>query len=102
MALAIKALRNVAADQPSSETCRLQRFAPEVLDNYDFDRISRDSALNNGMPADWLLDEDQRDAMRQQRHSSNRPRKRWRWLNKALPLSAKMGGSEAVQRMMGG
>ena len=30
---------------------------PEMLDNYDFDEITRDMARNDGLPARWLMDE---------------------------------------------
>lgn len=40
---------------------------PDVLDNFDFDEISRDIATANGGPARWLVPKDVRDQRRQQR-----------------------------------
>jgi hypothetical protein len=40
---------------------------PEMLDNFDFDEITRDMARNDGLPARWLMDEEMVAQMRAQR-----------------------------------
>ena len=67
VALAIKALQNVAFARTMEIISPIVPMRPEILDNFDFDRISRDGARNDGLPADWMVPEDQVAEMRQQR-----------------------------------
>ena len=64
VALAIKALQNNAFYRTMDSIAPLIPVRPDILDNFDFDRSTRDGALNDGLPADWLVPEEQRDEMR--------------------------------------
>ena len=48
-------------------TMPLLQIRPDILDNYDLDEITRDGARNDGLPARWLVDEEDRDKSRQAR-----------------------------------
>lgn len=67
LALAIKAQRTLAGDRTLERDMQIAQARPDILDNYDFDRMSRDGALANGIPEDWLVPEPQRDKNRQAR-----------------------------------
>jgi hypothetical protein len=58
IALAIKQLENAAFVRISEMLLPYAQLKPEILDNLDFDEITRDMARNDGLPARWLLDEE--------------------------------------------
>lgn len=64
IALAIKALENNSFSRSMELTLPLVQVRPDILDNYDFDAIIRDGARNDGIPARWLVDKDDRDKLR--------------------------------------
>ncbi len=55
VALAIKALQNAAFARTMEILSPIVPVRPEVLDNFDFDRIAREGARNDGLPADWMI-----------------------------------------------
>jgi hypothetical protein len=67
IALAIKNLENSAFDRDMEMTLPIAQQRPEILDNYDWDRIARDRARNNGVNADWMLPFEKVMEMRQAR-----------------------------------
>jgi hypothetical protein len=67
IALAIKQLQNVSFMRSMEMLTPLVQVKPEILDNIDTDQVARDAMRNDGMPADWLVDEKQRDEMREAR-----------------------------------
>lgn len=56
IALAVKALNNVSFMRSMELISPIAQVRPDVLDNFNFDQITRDGARNDGLPADWLLD----------------------------------------------
>jgi hypothetical protein len=64
VALAIKALQNNAFYRTMDSIAPLIPMRPDLLDNFNLDRSIRDSALNDGLPADWLMLEEDRDELR--------------------------------------
>ena len=58
IALAIKALENVSFSRLMATFLPLTQVAPQVMDNFDLDVISRDFARNEGIPARWMKDAD--------------------------------------------
>ena len=58
IALAIKSLENAAFVRTSEMLLPYAQIKPEMLDNFDFDEITRDMARNDGLPARWLMDEE--------------------------------------------
>jgi hypothetical protein len=67
VALAIKSLHNLAFMRTMERLAPLIPLKPEILDNFDMDNVSRDLGRNDGVPADWITDEDERDKMREER-----------------------------------
>jgi len=67
IAMSIRALENLSFNRSMAMLMPLSQIRPDILDNYDFDRIARDSARNDGVPAGWLLSKDQVDQIRQAR-----------------------------------
>jgi hypothetical protein len=67
IALAIRQLENAAFIRTSEMLLPYAQIKPEMLDNYDFDEISRDMARNDGLPARWLMDEEMVAQQRAQR-----------------------------------
>jgi hypothetical protein len=57
IALAIKSLENAAFIRTTEMLLPYVQIKPEMLDNFDFDEITRDMARNDGLPARWLMDE---------------------------------------------
>jgi hypothetical protein len=58
IALAIKQLENAAFVRTSEMLLPYAQIKPDMLDNFDFDEITRDMARNDGLPARWLMDEE--------------------------------------------
>jgi hypothetical protein len=67
IALAIKGLENTAFARSLELLAPIMQMRPDVADNYDWDKIARDSARNDGLPARWLMPEDLVKEMRAQR-----------------------------------
>jgi hypothetical protein len=67
IALAIRQLENAAFIRTSEMLLPYAQIRPDMLDNYDFDEISRDMARNDGLPARWLMDEEMVAQQRAQR-----------------------------------
>lgn len=67
IALAIKQLQNAAFFRTMETIGPMAEAMPEILDNYDFDTISRDSSRNDGLPSNWLMSEEKRDEKRKAR-----------------------------------
>jgi hypothetical protein len=69
LALAIKSAENQSLGQVMSIIGGLTQISPmaaeQAAENYDFDVIARESALNAGLPANWIMTEEKRDGIRQ-------------------------------------
>lgn len=68
LALAIKAAENQSLGQVMAILGGLAQISPGAAEmaaeNYDFDVIARESARNAGLPSNWIMTEDKRDALR--------------------------------------
>ena len=58
VALAIRAMQNLSLARTMERNAIIAQVRPEVLDNFNWDVISRETARNDGLPADWLAEED--------------------------------------------
>lgn len=67
IALAIKAMHNLSWIRTLDGLSPLIPVRPDVLDNFDFDKIYRTGARNDGLPSDWILDKEKRDEIREAR-----------------------------------
>jgi hypothetical protein len=59
VALAIRAMQNLSLARTMERNAVIAQIRPEVLDNFKWDVISRETARNDGLPADWLAEEDE-------------------------------------------
>jgi len=73
---------------------------PDILDNYDFDRITRDRARSNGMPAAWMLDEESVMQARQARAQAAQAQQAAMMLEQGSKAVKNLGGVEQTQKAM--
>lgn len=95
IALAIRQLENAAWIRTSEMILPYVQIKPEILDNYDFDEISRDMARNDGLPARWLLDEELVAQMRAQRAQAQAEAMQ---MQQAEQMAGALGKAGAVKR----
>lgn len=67
MALAVRALPAIGYQRTLERLATVAQLAPEVLDNYDFDKAERDTALADGVSEEFLRPVAERDKMRKAR-----------------------------------
>lgn len=91
IALAVKALNNVSFMRTMELVSPIAQMRPEVMDNFDFDRISRDGARNDGLPADWLVAERKRDEARATRAQAQQAAMEQEQMMAAADAAAKAG-----------
>lgn len=101
LALAIKALRNIAADRTLERDIQIAPLRPDILDNYNFDRMARDGGLANGMPAEWFVDEEERDAIRQQRAEAQAAQAQMAMVEQGAKAAGALGGIEGLKQLQG-
>jgi hypothetical protein len=58
VALAIRAMQNLSLARTMERNAVIGQMRPEVLDNFKWDTIVRETARNDGLPSDWLADEE--------------------------------------------
>jgi hypothetical protein len=73
---------------------------PDILDNYDFDRITRDRARSNGMPAAWMLDGEEVAATRQARAEAAQAAQMAAMLEQGSKAVKNMGGVDETKKAM--
>jgi hypothetical protein len=59
VALAIRAMQNLSLARTMERNAIIAQVRPEVLDNFKWDTIARETARNDGLPADWLAEADE-------------------------------------------
>ncbi len=67
IAMSIRALENNSFNRSLAQVMPVAQLRPDILDNFDFDRIVRSMARNDGLPADWMLDAEAVAKMREAR-----------------------------------
>lgn len=103
VALAIKALHNLAFMRTMEKQLPLVEVKPDLLDNYDLDRAARDMALNDGVPSDWLRPNDSVEELRQQRSEQQQQMAEQQAMMAQADSAAKVGSikpDSAVGRAM--
>lgn len=55
LALALDQLRTSGFERQLELDMSVAAIRPDILDNYDFDRITRDRGRINGMPTEWMV-----------------------------------------------
>lgn len=67
VALAIRAMHNLSLARSMERNAIIAQAKPEVLDNFNWDKIARETARNDGLPSDWLMDESDVEDLRRAR-----------------------------------
>ena len=78
---------------------------PEMLDNFDFDEITRDMARNDGLPARWLMDEEMVAQTRAQRAQAAQAQAQAEQMERQAAAIGKVGGvkqDSAIAQMIPG
>jgi hypothetical protein len=58
LALALHSVRSYALDKAVARIAQMSGFNPQVGDNLNWDKAFRDATMDDGLPADWMPDED--------------------------------------------
>jgi hypothetical protein len=67
VALAIRAMHNLSLARTMERNAAIAQMRPEILDNFKWDVISRETSRNDGLPSDWLADMSDVEDMRRAR-----------------------------------
>jgi hypothetical protein len=94
IALAVKAMENTAVDRTMQRAMSLVQITqdPSVLDNFDTDKMARETSLNDGIDAEFLRPVEQVAQMRQQRAQAQQQQAEMQAQQHAAEVAAKMGG----------
>jgi hypothetical protein len=57
--LALRAMHNLSLARTMERNAVIAQVRPEVLDNFKWDVIARETARNDGLPSDWLAESDE-------------------------------------------
>jgi len=101
VALAIKQLENAAFIRTSEMLLPYAQIKPEMLDNFDFDEITRDMARNDGLPARWLMDEEFVARMRAQRAQAAQAQMQTEQLERTASALGKAGAVKQDSMLAG-
>jgi hypothetical protein len=103
VALALKAMQNMAWARTVELSLPLWQLKPDLLDNWNLDQIERDKGRNEGNPANWLRPEDEVEDIRRQRAEAQAQQAQMEQAALAAEAAAKVGGikqdSAIVQAM---
>lgn len=91
IALTLSALPSIGYSRTLERLAMTSRVAPAVLDNFDFDGLERDAALADGVSADRLVPETDRDKVRQARAEAQAQQQQMEQAAAAADAAAKMG-----------
>ena len=103
LALAARALRNHAFDRSFARILQLAQVKPDILDNIDDAVMVRDSMMNDGVPAGWIRNKKDVDALQQQRAQAAVQQQQMQMLEQGTKAAGNLGKAPAgVQEMVGG
>lgn len=71
VALALRAMHNLSLARTMERNAVIAQVRPEVLDNFKWDVIARETARNDGLPSDWLAEADEVEQARAARAEAN-------------------------------
>ncbi|MEN3942511.1 portal protein [Prosthecobacter sp. SYSU 5D2] len=102
LALAVQQLHHGAFERQLEGDMAVARFDPSVMDNYNWDAISRDRARSNGMPVGWLREEKAVAQMRQARADAAAAAQGLEMAQRASQAVKNVGGPEQAGKMLEG
>jgi len=104
IAMSVRALENNSFGRMVERLMPVAQMRPDILDNFDFDRIIRETARNDGVPADWIADEEMVKRLRQARAEAQAQQAQMEQAQMAADAAAKVGGikpESAVGQVLG-
>jgi hypothetical protein len=90
IALALRSLPAIGYRRTLERVSAVAAFAPSVLDNYDFDKAERDTALSDGVPPEFMRKESDVSKMREERAAAQA---------QAQQQAATMQGADALAKV---
>lgn len=104
IALALKALPSIGYNRAIERISAVAQIAPEVVDNYDFDKAERATALADGISSEFMRKESAVRDIRKQRADAQAQREQAEAQERAASALGKVGGitrdsivAEAIQ-----
>jgi len=91
IALALRSLPSLGYQRTLERLSIAARVAPQVIDNFDFDRAERETALADGLPADFLRPEHERDELRAQQAQAQQQAQQQAMTLQAADAAGKLG-----------
>jgi len=101
VALAIKGLEGEGFDRVLARLANVVQFAPDILDNFDFDQIFRDLSRNEGMPENWLKMKKAVDELREARAEAQAKAEEVAQAEQVAGAIGKAGGAEGIEQLAG-
>ena len=92
IALALRAQPTLGYQRAIGRMAEVAQMAPDVIDNYDFDRAERATALNDGISADYLRKTSEVKKMREARAAAAAQREQMEQQERAAASLGKVGG----------
>ena len=105
IALALRTLPTLGYQRALARISTVAQIAPDAIDNYDFDKAERATALNDGISADFLRKTGEVKKLREQRAAAAAQREQMEAQEKAAASLGKVGGIKAdsmVAQAIGG
>jgi hypothetical protein len=91
IALALRALPALGYQRTLERLLNVSQIAPNVLDNFDFDRAELDTALADGVSPEFLVSKDKVDATRKARADAQAQREKMEQAAAGADALAKVG-----------
>lgn len=91
IALALRSLPAMAYYRSLERLAMIAPLYPEVLDNYNLDKAERETSLADGVPPEYLQDEETVDAVRQTRADAAQAQQQMEQAAVAADAAAKLG-----------
>lgn len=95
IALALRALPSIGYSRTLERLAGLAQLFPDALDNFNFDKAERETALADGVPADFLRDENEVRELRDARAAAAQQAQQMAAAQVAADAAAKVGGIPA-------
>lgn len=92
IALALKALPTIGYTRAIERITAVAQIAPEVVDNYNFDKAERATALSDGIAADFMRKESEVKEMREARAEAQAQAQQMQMLEQQAAAVGKLGG----------
>lgn len=105
VALAIKSMQNSAFGRLMGQYAPIWEVRPELMDNFRWDAINRDSARNFGVPDDWLATDKEVEEIRKGRAEAQQQAEQQAQVMAGAEAAGKVGGikkDSVVGQMLGG